>query len=96
MLGFLARVLLVYALADEQTRLVLWTGFAFGTVVNVLDIVEAFAVITPSAQAIRSRSGLAAASERIGLAGGVPAVLFPWAYYQIRRERTHPDPALRQ
>lgn len=92
-LGYMARVLLVYALADRRTRLALWVGFALGIAVVAGSIAAAFFIFTPSAGAISSLGAYGSASDLIGVAGAAPAILFAWSYYHIRDQRLGRGPA---
>jgi len=93
-IGGLAQVVLVYALSDRTTRLLLWLGFATSTAISLIVVVilvpQVISAVNQATSGATFDSGpitsLEATSNLLSVARVVPAVLFAWAYYRARAD----------
>jgi len=91
-IGGLAQVLLVYALADRTTRILLWLGFATSMAIALLVVAllvpQVISAVNQATSGSTFNSGpitsLENTSNLLGLAKVVPSLLFAWAYYRAR------------
>jgi len=92
--GSLSRVILVYALSDGRTRLLLWLAFAVSVAVSLVVLVVIYPQITSAVSQATSGTSvnpgpldaLQTEGTLLGLVNVVPAVLFAWAYWRAREE----------
>ena len=93
-IGGLSEVILVYALSDKTTRILLWAGFFTSTAVSILVLVILYPQIVTAVNSATSgtsfNSGpinaLSTESDLLGVLKIVPSVLFAWAYWRARDE----------
>jgi hypothetical protein len=102
-IGSLSRVIMVYALSDRTTQILLWAGFAASVVISLTILAVLYPqIVTAVNQATAGSSvdkgplnSLQTESTVLGLANVLPALLFAWAYWRAREQalaRTY-DPA---
>jgi hypothetical protein len=102
-IGSLSRVIMVYALSDRTTQILLWAGFAASVVISLTILAVLYPqIVTAVNQATAGSTvnqgplnSLQTESTVLGLVNVLPALLFAWAYWRAREQalaRTH-DPA---
>ena len=93
-IGGVSQVVMVYALADRTTQVLLWLGFATSIALSIAilwillpQVAPAVAQVTPGSslnngplQSLENQSNL------LGLTKVLPSLLFAWAYYRARGE----------
>lgn len=91
-LAALSQVIMVYALADPTTRILLWAGFVSGAVLTGLIYLILFPEIATAVTQATSGttfnagplSQLETTEDLLGLIKVVPSMLFAWAYFRCR------------
>ncbi|HYA57504.1 MAG TPA: zinc ribbon domain-containing protein [Thermoplasmata archaeon] len=93
-ISVLASVILVYDLAGETTRLLLWMGFLLATVISVATVAYLLPQIQQTISQATSGTTLSlgpvqqleTTSLVLGLAKIAPDLMFTWAYLRARNE----------
>ena len=93
-LGALSRVIMVYALADRTTRILLWAGFAASVVFSLVILAVIYPQIVTAVNQATSGStfnngplnSLQTQSTVLGLVNVLPTLLTAWAYWRAREE----------
>jgi hypothetical protein len=91
-LGGLSRVILVYGLSDQTTRILLWAGFFASIVLSIVILAVLYPQIVNAVNQATSGStvntgpitNLQNESTLLGLTNVLPAFLFAWAYWRCR------------
>jgi len=93
-IGGLSRVILVYALSDPTTRILLWVGFVLSVAVSILVLLILYPEIVTAINSATSGStynngpvsSLTDKSDILGVLNAAPSALFAWAYWRVREE----------
>jgi len=99
-IGSLSRVIMVYALADQTTRILLWAGFFASVAVSLLVLAILYPqIVTAINQATAGSTidtgplnSLQGQSTLLGLLNVLPSLLFVWAYWRAREEALNRPP----
>ena len=91
-IGGLSQVILVYALSDRTTRILLWAGFVLSIALSLIILFILYPqVVTAVSQATSGSTynagpinSLDNESDLLGALKVVPSVLFAWAYWRAR------------
>ncbi len=97
-LGSLSQVIMVYALADRATRILLWLGFLSGVVTSIVILLilwpEVATAVSQATSGTSFNSGpisqIETTSDILGLIKIAPSLLFAWAYYRCREHAMNP------
>jgi len=93
-IGGLSRVILVYALSDRTSRILLWAGFFLSVALSIVVLLILYPQVVTAVNSATSGtsfndapiSSLSTESSLLGATNIVPAVLFAWAYWRAREE----------
>ena len=93
-LGGLSRVIMVYALSDKTTRILLWAGFVLSVTISILVLLIIYPQVVSAVNSATSGSSfnngpinsLSTESDLLGAINIVPSLLFAWAYWRAREE----------
>lgn len=93
-IGGLSRVILVYALSDRTTRILLWAGFFLSVALSIVILLILYPQIVTAVNQATSGSSynsgpvssLETEGDLLGAINVVPVVLFAWAYWRARDE----------
>jgi len=93
-IGGLSKVIMVYALADKTTRIILWAGFFLSVAVSILVLLILYPQVVNAVNSATSGStfnsgpitSLSTESDLLGAINIVPVLLFVWAYWRARVE----------
>lgn len=90
----LSEVVMVYALSDHTTRILLWVGFVTSVALSLLTLVILFpqvaTAVTQATSGTTFHAGpidsLETESDLLGATKVLPSLLFAWAYIRARKE----------
>ena len=93
-LGGLSRVIMVYALSDKTTRILLWAGFFLSVAISIIVLLVIYPQVVNAVNSATSGStfnsgpinSLSTESDLLGAINIVPLLLFVWAYWRARIE----------
>ena len=93
-IGGLSRVILVYALSDRTSRILLWAGFFLSVAISIVVLLVLYPQIVSAVNSATSGttynngpiSSLTTEADLLGAINVLPALLFAWAYWRAREE----------